>query len=110
VKLFDKLPPNLFSILVSKNKALYAEALFVLRKAFKQHMTLNKSDLVAMLIAALDETLFELDLEAEKDEFKEAEEEIKRGQVQSATAHLIIYFLYYLCVYSLLNSGSFAPK
>jgi len=71
VKLFDKLPPNLFSILVSKNKALYAEALFVLRKAFKQHMTLNKSDLVAMLIAALDETLFELDLEAEKDEFKE---------------------------------------
>jgi hypothetical protein len=41
VKLFDKLPPNLFSILVSKNKALYAEALFVLRKAFKQHMTLK---------------------------------------------------------------------
>ena len=80
MKLFDRLPPNLFSILVSKNKALYAEALFVLRKAFKQHMTISKSDLVAMLIASLDEALLDLDLEAEKMEFEEAEEEVKGGQ------------------------------
>ncbi|HEY8421802.1 MAG TPA: Wadjet anti-phage system protein JetA family protein [Thermoclostridium sp.] len=90
MKLFDRLPPNLFSILVSKNKALYTEALFVLRKAFKQHMTISKGDLVAMLIASLDEALLDLDLEAEKDEFEEAEEEIKSGQGQSATAHLIL--------------------
>lgn len=90
MKLFDRLPPNLFSILVSKNKALYAEALFVLRKAFKQHMTISKSDLVAMLIASLDEALLDLDLEAEKMEFEEAEEEVKGGQGQSATAHLIL--------------------
>lgn len=90
MKLFDRLPPNLFSILGSKNKALYAEALFVLRKAFKQHMIISKSDLVAMLIAGLDEALLDLDLEAEKYEFEEAEEELKNGQGQSATAHLIL--------------------
>jgi len=90
MKLFDRLPPNLFSILVSKNRTLYAEALFVLRKAFKQHMTISKSDLAAMLIASLDEVLLELDLEAEKNEFDEAEEELKSGQGQSATAHLIL--------------------
>lgn len=90
MNLFDRLPSNLFSILVSKNKALYAEALFVLRKAFKQHMTISKSDLVAMLIASLDEALLDLDLEAEQLEFEETEEELKSGPGQSATAHLIL--------------------
>ena len=65
MKLFDVLPHNLFSILVSKNKSLYVEALFVLRKAFKQEMTISKSDLVSMLIANLDEALLEMDMEAE---------------------------------------------
>ena len=66
MKLFDILPNNLFSILVSKNKSLYIEALFVLRKAFKQEMTISKSDLVAMLIASLDEAMLEIDIEAER--------------------------------------------
>ena len=90
VKLFDVLPHNLFSILVSKNKSLYIEALFVLRKAFKQEMTIAKSDLVAMLIANLDEAMLEIDIEAEKMEFENAEDEIKSGQGLSATAHLLI--------------------
>lgn len=90
MKLFDVLPHNLFSILVSKNKSLYVEALFVLRKAFKQEMTISKSDLVSMLIANLDEALLEMDMEAEKIEFENAEDEIKTGQSLSATAHLIL--------------------
>ncbi|HHY82021.1 MAG TPA: hypothetical protein GX505_04995 [Clostridiales bacterium] len=90
MKLFDILPNNLFSILVSKNKSLYIEALFVLRKAFKQEMTISKSDLVAMLITNLDEAMLEIDIEAEKMEFENAEDEIKSGQGLSATAHLIL--------------------
>lgn len=90
MKLFDVLPHNLFSILVSKNKSLYVDALFVLRKAFKQEMTISKSDLVGMLINNLDETLLEIDMEAEKAEFENAEEEIKSDQSMSATAHLIL--------------------
>jgi len=90
VKLFNILPNNLFSILVSKNKSLYIEALFVLRKAFRQEMTISKSDLVAMLIANLDEAMLEIDMEAEKMEFENAEDEIKSGQGLSATAHLLL--------------------
>ncbi len=90
MKLFDVLPPNLFSILVSKNKTLYIEALFVLRKAFKQEMTISKSDLVTMLIANLDEAMLEMDMEAEKAEFESADDDNKTGQGLSATAHLLI--------------------
>ena len=35
MNLFDKIPENFFSILVSKNKNLYIDVLFVLRDAFK---------------------------------------------------------------------------
>jgi len=92
VKLFDVLPHNLFSVLVSKNRNLYIDALFVLRKAFKQEMTISKSDLIAMLIANLDEEMLKIDMEAEKEEFGNAGEEIKseQGLSLSATAHLIL--------------------
>ena len=90
MKLFDILPSNLFSILVSKNKSLYIEALFVLRKAFRQEMTISRSDLVAMLISNLDEAMLQMDLEAEKVEFESAEDVMKMGQSLSATAHLLL--------------------
>jgi hypothetical protein len=89
VKLFDILPGSLFSILVSKNKSLYVEALFVIRKAFKQEMTIRKDDLVSMLISNLDEAILELDLEAELDEFQD-DETVKSGQSLSAIAHHLI--------------------
>ncbi len=90
MKLFEVLPQNLFSILVSKNRNLYVDALFVLRKAFKQEMTINRSDLVAMLVANLDESMLEMDMEAEKEEFDSQEEGTKAGQGLSSTAHYIL--------------------
>jgi len=89
MKLFDVIPGNLFSILVSKNKALYAETLFVIRKAFKQEMTIRKEDLVSMLIFNLDEAILELDMEAEQDEFQD-DGAVKSGQSLSAKAHHLI--------------------
>lgn len=90
MKLFEVLPQNLFSILVSKNRNLYVDALFVLRKAFKQEMTINRSDLVAMLVANLDEAMLEIDMEAEKTEFDSQEEGAKEDQGLSATAYYIL--------------------
>lgn len=90
MKLFEVLPQNLFSILVSKNRNLYTDALFVLRKAFKQEMTINRSDLIAMLVANLDEAMLEMDMEAEKEEFDSQEEGTKAGQGLSATAYYIL--------------------
>jgi len=48
MNLFEVLPQNLFSILVSKNKHIYVDALFILRKAFKQEMSILKRDLITM--------------------------------------------------------------
>jgi hypothetical protein len=90
VKLFDVVPQNLFSILACKNKSLYIEALFVLRKAFRQEMTISKSDLVSMLIANLDEAMLTIDMEAEKAEFGLEDDDAAGGQSLSATAHYIL--------------------
>lgn len=89
MKLFEILPQNLFSILASKNKEIYTEALFVLRKAFKQEMTIRRSDLAAMLIANLDEKMYEMDLTAEETENDVSGAE-KDGLSLSSTAHLIL--------------------
>ena len=89
MRLFETLPQNLFSILVSKNKEIYVEALFVLRKAFKQEMTIRKSDLAAMLIANLDEKMYEMDLAEEATE-KDSSEVEKGGATLSARAHLML--------------------
>lgn len=72
MKLFQLIPDNLFSILASKNKKVYIEALFVLRKAFKQEMVISKTDLVAMLIANLDEMIMDLDLSEENETAEES--------------------------------------
>jgi len=65
MSIFSILPANLFSILASKNKDIYVDALFVLRKAFKQEVEINKSDLASMIISDLDQKLFDLDIEEE---------------------------------------------
>jgi len=89
MKLFEILPQNLFSILVSKNKEIYTEALFTLRKAFKEEMTIRKSDLASMLIAGLDEKIFEMDFAAEETE-EEIPEVAKGGPSLSTTAYYIL--------------------
>ncbi len=89
MRLFEVLPQNLFSILASKNKEIYVEALFVLRKAFKQEMTISKSDIVSMLIASLDEKMLELDM-SEEEEGNEDSLEDTDTITLSSTAHYIL--------------------
>lgn len=90
MKLFEIIPENLFSILASKNKKVYIEALFVLRKAFKQEMLISKNDLVAMLIANLDEMMMDLDL---SEEGETAEEGSPIGGKSLGTLSAAAHFL-----------------
>ncbi len=90
MKLFEVLPHNLFSVLTSKNKEIYTEALFVIRRAFKQEMSINKSDLVSMLIANLDEIIYNMDLSEEEDNDSGDIYDEGDGISLSATAHFIL--------------------
>jgi hypothetical protein len=89
--LFDVIPQNLFSILASKNKYIYVDALFVLRKAFRQEMTIKKDDLVSMLVANLDEKMLDIDLSDEyENDGGEPVETSDNGVNLSGIAHLIL--------------------
>lgn len=91
MKLFEILPQNLFSVLTSKNREIYVEALFVIRRAFKQEMSIVKSDLVSMLIANLDEMIYQMDLSEEDDTDDVSTYEYERDGVDlSSTAHFIL--------------------
>ena len=79
----------MFSVFTSKNRALYVEALFVLRKAFKQEMTISKSDLVSMLIFNLSGMMVDADFSEDDD----ITDEGKEGAGLSASAHFILRHL-----------------
>jgi tRNA C32,U32 (ribose-2'-O)-methylase TrmJ len=93
MKLFELIPENLFSILASKNKKVYLEALFVLRKAFKQEMVISKTDLVSMLIASLDEMILDIDFSDEDASSGEDTRYIQFGGDSSGTLSASAHFL-----------------
>lgn len=51
---------SFFSILASPNKEIYVEALFVVYRCYKQEFMIRKEELVNMLVAALENRMFEL--------------------------------------------------
>jgi len=52
--------PSFFSLLASPNKDIYVEALFVVYRCYKQEFMIRKEELVNMLVAALENRMFEL--------------------------------------------------
>ncbi len=64
--LYDVIPENLFSVLASKNKALYVEALFVLLDAFKQHLKIPKDELISMIISKSEDRIINADFSDEE--------------------------------------------
>ena len=84
MNLFDKIPENFFSILVSKNKNIYIEALFVLGQAFDQEMSIPKENIIARLINNLEEQFNQEDF-SEEDE----ENELKDNNVSSKAYFLL---------------------
>ena len=67
MNIFNKIPENFFSILVSKNKNIYIDALFVLREAFKQEMTISRENIISRLINNLEDEFYQVDFSEEDD-------------------------------------------
>lgn len=65
--LFDKIPENLFSLLSSKNKSIYIDALFVVKESYKYELNVTRNDLNALLIAKLESEIYGLVDDAEED-------------------------------------------
>ncbi len=84
MNLFDKIPENFFSILVSKNKNIYIEALFVLGEAFKQEMFISRENIIARLINNLEESF-------NREDFSEDDKanELKDSNVSSKAYFLL---------------------
>lgn len=85
MNLFDKIPENFFSILVSKNKNIYIQALFVLREAFSQEMSISKDNLISRLINNLEEEFLEIDFLDELEDI-----EIPKDNNVSAKAYFLL--------------------
>lgn len=84
MNLFDKIPENFFSILVSKNKKIYIDALFVLGEAFKQEMTISRDNIISRLINNLEEEFNQEDFSEEDDT-----NELKDNNVSSKAYFLL---------------------
>lgn len=57
MNLFDIVPDRFFSVLSSKNKVLYTEALFILRELRKEDMSIRKDELIGRISARLEDLL-----------------------------------------------------
>lgn len=84
MKVSDVLQQNFFSILVSKNREVYIDALFVIRKAFQNEMNVSRSDIISMLISNMEDEIKETDFS--EDDFDDKIDE----ESSSAKAHFLI--------------------
>lgn len=66
MNLYDVIPENLFSPLVSKNKGLYSKTLFILLGVFKQQLKIKKDEFVTMIIANLENDIIYADFSEEE--------------------------------------------
>jgi len=66
--LFNVLPENLFSILASPNKRIYINALFVIREAFSQEMSIPKDGIAIAIASKMEDELLQMQEEDDKEE------------------------------------------
>ena len=66
MKLFEQIPPELFSVLSSPNKELYADALEVLYVAYQENLKLPESTLYSMIRGKLEQQLDDMILDGEE--------------------------------------------
>lgn len=66
MQLFEVMPASMFTVLTSKNRDVYVAALFALREAFKEDITIEKNILAAKLVNHLHDLILNIDAEAEE--------------------------------------------
>lgn len=90
MRLFTLLPDNFFSILSSKNKDIYAEALLVLYHSLQtDELAIKKSDFIRTLRDKYRDILLALDLKEEDDVLEEDNDEIKQDELPSKAAFVV---------------------
>lgn len=90
MRLFTLLPDNFFSILSSKNKDIYAEALLVLYHSLQtDELAIKKSDFIRTLRDKYRNILLALDLKEEDDVLEEDNDEIKQDELPSKAAFVV---------------------
>lgn len=65
MSLYDIIPENLFSVLASKNKGLYCNALFVVLDSFKAHLKIPKDEMTLMIQSQLEKDIDTADFDDE---------------------------------------------
>lgn len=85
MKLFNVVPQNFFSVLASKNKEIYLEALMVLHRLFKQAISVDLEEYVSVLVANMEDALYQMEI----DDIDSSEEHID-GLSSSMKARLLI--------------------
>ena len=86
MKLFEAVPDNLFTILASRNKELYADALDVLYAAYGESLRIPEDDLYQRLCDSLDKQLVDADFD--DDDIKEEERNDISGKARFLIRHL----------------------
>jgi len=59
--LYDLIPNNLFTVLTSKNRSIYAKSLLIIYNFFKENIIIDKDVVVAHLINELQSDIFDID-------------------------------------------------
>lgn len=67
--MFDTLPNNFFNLLVSKNRDLFVDALFVIRKAIRQDLYITREELAKRIALSLEDEMDKEHFEDEDDKF-----------------------------------------
>lgn len=65
---FDLIPESLFTILASKNKRIYMDALFVVWECFKYELSVSRNHLLSALIANMESEIYALVDEDDSDD------------------------------------------
>lgn len=77
MNLFDIIPENLFSVLTSKNKRTYINALFVIKDCYKQEMAMPKDEVAITIASKMEDEILQMQLEdSEYEEIEEPKTEI----------------------------------
>ena len=68
--MFETIPSTFFNLLVSKNRDLYINALFTIRKAIRQDLYITREDLARRIALSMEEQIKDTNLDDEEDKFE----------------------------------------
>lgn len=71
MELFDAIPSNLFSVLASPNKILYAKILFLVEEIFRNNLKIRKEELLSRVLVSFEDDIVNCIFEDEENNIKD---------------------------------------